>query len=155
MKAYGGVDVYVHIFVVSALAGGWVGPRAGLEDVEKSKFFPSASCICWNKLATHSDTEDGGSMYLRNIDNTADIHTMQRRMSSLAIESEPQNRFRFSAWRRDDNLTSFMVFLIPSRQNVAQYHYHRRFLSYPFQFIIPCLPTIPRSVVLYNWKTAN
>jgi hypothetical protein len=63
MKAYRGVDVYVHIFLTSALAGGewsasrpgrfisgeravgthfvggWVDPRAGLNDVEKIKFF--------------------------------------------------------------------------------------------------------------------
>jgi hypothetical protein len=62
MKAYGGVDVYIHIFLTSALVGGecsasrpcrstsrerarsthciggWVGPRAGLDDVEKRKF---------------------------------------------------------------------------------------------------------------------
>jgi hypothetical protein len=62
MKAYGGVDVYIHIFLISALVGGewspsrpglftpgerapcthwiggWVGPRAGLDDVEKRKF---------------------------------------------------------------------------------------------------------------------
>jgi hypothetical protein len=59
MKTYGGVDVYIHIFLTSALAGGewldsrpgrftpgerapdthwiggWVDPRAGLGDVEK------------------------------------------------------------------------------------------------------------------------
>jgi hypothetical protein len=54
MKAYGGVDVYSHIFLASALAGGewsasrpgqrapgaqwiggWVDPRAGLDDAEK------------------------------------------------------------------------------------------------------------------------
>jgi hypothetical protein len=59
MKAYGGVDVYIHIFLTSALVGGewsasrpgrfttekkllgthrkvgWVGPRAGLGDMEK------------------------------------------------------------------------------------------------------------------------
>jgi hypothetical protein len=59
MKAYGGVDVYIPIFLTSALAGsewsasrpcrftigertpgihcigGWVGSRAGLDDVEK------------------------------------------------------------------------------------------------------------------------
>jgi hypothetical protein len=59
MKAYVGVDVYIHIFLTSALAGGewpalrpghfspeerapsthwiggWVNPRAGLDDVEK------------------------------------------------------------------------------------------------------------------------
>jgi hypothetical protein len=59
MKAYGGVDVYIHIFFTSALAegewsashpcrftpgerapgtnwtGSWVGPRADLDDVEK------------------------------------------------------------------------------------------------------------------------
>jgi hypothetical protein len=62
MKAYGGVDVYIHIFLTSALAGGewstsrpgrfnpgesasgthWIGgcvdPRAGLDDVEKKRF---------------------------------------------------------------------------------------------------------------------
>jgi hypothetical protein len=61
MKAYGGVDVYIHIYVTSALAGGewsashpccftpgertppthcirgWVDPRAGLDDLEKRK----------------------------------------------------------------------------------------------------------------------
>jgi hypothetical protein len=59
MKAYRGVDVCVHIFLMSALAGGersesrpcrftpgthwiggWVGPRASLDDVEKRKFLP-------------------------------------------------------------------------------------------------------------------
>jgi hypothetical protein len=63
MKAFGGVDVSIHIFLTSALAGGgwspsrpcrfilgerapgthwiggWVDPRAGLDDVEKRKFF--------------------------------------------------------------------------------------------------------------------
>jgi hypothetical protein len=58
MKAYGGVDVYIHIFLTSALVGGewsasrlgrftpgerapgthWVGLREGLDDVEKRKF---------------------------------------------------------------------------------------------------------------------
>jgi hypothetical protein len=62
MKAYGGVDVEIHIFLTSALVGGewsasrlgrftpeesapgnhriggWVDPRAGLDDVEKRKF---------------------------------------------------------------------------------------------------------------------
>jgi hypothetical protein len=62
MKAYGGVDVYIRIFLTSALVGGewsascrfsftpgerapgthwiggWVGPRAGLDDVEMRKF---------------------------------------------------------------------------------------------------------------------
>jgi hypothetical protein len=62
MKAYGGVDVQIHILLTSALAGGewsaslhcrftpgerihgtyliggWVNPRAGLDDVEKRKF---------------------------------------------------------------------------------------------------------------------
>jgi hypothetical protein len=64
MKAYGGMDAYIHIFLTSALVGGkwsasrpgrfnpgerahgthwiggWVGPRAGLDDVEKRKFLP-------------------------------------------------------------------------------------------------------------------
>jgi hypothetical protein len=54
---YGGVDVYIHIFLTSVLVGGewsatrpgrfipgthwiggWVGPRAGLDDMEKRKF---------------------------------------------------------------------------------------------------------------------
>jgi hypothetical protein len=62
MKAYGEVNVYIHIFLTSALVrgewspsrpcrfapeertpgtywvGGWVGPRAGLDDLEKRKF---------------------------------------------------------------------------------------------------------------------
>jgi hypothetical protein len=62
MKAYGGLDVYIHIFFNSALVvgewsascpdrftpeeraicthwiGGWVGPRAGLDNVERTKF---------------------------------------------------------------------------------------------------------------------
>jgi hypothetical protein len=62
MKAYGGMDVYIHIFLTSALAGcewsalrpgrftpgeiapgtqwivGWVDPRGGLDDLEKRKF---------------------------------------------------------------------------------------------------------------------
>jgi hypothetical protein len=63
MKAYGVVDLYNPIFLISALAGGegsascqaalppwkgtpcthwiggWVDPRAGLDDAEKRKFF--------------------------------------------------------------------------------------------------------------------
>jgi hypothetical protein len=63
MKAYGGVDVYIHVLLTSPLVGGewsasrrdrftpgvrapgtdwiggWVGPRTGLVDVEKRKFF--------------------------------------------------------------------------------------------------------------------
>jgi hypothetical protein len=59
MKAYGGMDIYTHVFLTSAQVGGewsasrpsrftpgirapgthwigdWVGPRAGLDDVEK------------------------------------------------------------------------------------------------------------------------
>jgi hypothetical protein len=57
MKTYGGVDVYIHVFLTSALVegewsasrsvrfipgkasgthwiGGWVGPTAGLDDME-------------------------------------------------------------------------------------------------------------------------
>jgi hypothetical protein len=63
MKAYEGVDIETHVFLTSALGGGewsasrpcrftpgerasgthwiggWVDPRAGLDDVEKRKFF--------------------------------------------------------------------------------------------------------------------
>jgi hypothetical protein len=59
MKAYGGLEVYINIFLTSALAGGqfhprplysrerapcthwirgWLDRRAGLDDVEKRKF---------------------------------------------------------------------------------------------------------------------
>jgi hypothetical protein len=64
MKTYGGVDVYTDAFLTSALVqgewsasrpgrftpgerapgthwiGGWVGPRASLDDVERWKFLP-------------------------------------------------------------------------------------------------------------------
>jgi hypothetical protein len=63
MKTYGGVDILIYVFLPSALdggewsasrpgrftagerapgthwIGGWVGPRAGLNDVEKRKIF--------------------------------------------------------------------------------------------------------------------
>jgi hypothetical protein len=62
MKMYGGMDVYIHVFLTSALVGvessasfpgcltagertpgthwiGWVGPRAGLDDVERRNIF--------------------------------------------------------------------------------------------------------------------
>jgi hypothetical protein len=58
MKTYGGVDVEIHVFLTSALVGGkwpasrpdrftpgtnciadWVDPRAGLDALEKEKFF--------------------------------------------------------------------------------------------------------------------
>jgi hypothetical protein len=52
MKAYGGVDVYIHVFLTSALIEGewsdlrpgthriegWMDSRAGLDDMEKRKF---------------------------------------------------------------------------------------------------------------------
>jgi hypothetical protein len=62
MKAYGGVDVYTHVFLTSAVVGGewsasrsdrftpaegalgthwirgWVGPRTGLDNMENLKF---------------------------------------------------------------------------------------------------------------------
>jgi hypothetical protein len=67
MKAMGGVDVYIHVFLTSALVGGewsasrpgcftprervpsthwiggWVGPRTNLDDVEKRKILPDLS----------------------------------------------------------------------------------------------------------------
>jgi hypothetical protein len=72
MKAYGGVDVYVHIFLTSSLAegewsasrpcrftsgerapgthwiGGWVDPRACLDDVEKRKFLTLSGIEVWS-----------------------------------------------------------------------------------------------------------
>jgi hypothetical protein len=67
MKAYSGVDVYIHIFFTAALAEGewsalrpdrftlgerahgthwirgWMDPRAGLDDVEKRQFLPTVT----------------------------------------------------------------------------------------------------------------
>jgi hypothetical protein len=64
MKEYGEVDVWIHIFLTSAVVGGewsasrrgrfspgerapgthwivgWVVPRTGLDDIEKRKFLP-------------------------------------------------------------------------------------------------------------------
>jgi hypothetical protein len=59
MKTYGGVDIYIHIFLTSALVvgewsasrpglfttgtnwiGGWMDPRAGPDDVEKRQILP-------------------------------------------------------------------------------------------------------------------
>jgi hypothetical protein len=64
MKTYGGVHVHRHVFLASALAGGewsasrpggltpgerlphtnlmggWLGPRTGLNDVERTKIWP-------------------------------------------------------------------------------------------------------------------
>jgi hypothetical protein len=64
MKAYGGVDVYIQVFLTSALVGGewsasrpsrltpgegaprthwigdWVGPRVSLGDIKKRKILP-------------------------------------------------------------------------------------------------------------------
>jgi hypothetical protein len=59
MKTYGGVDVRIHVFLSSELVGGewsasrpgrftpgtywiggWVGPRTGLDDVERRKILP-------------------------------------------------------------------------------------------------------------------
>jgi hypothetical protein len=58
MKAYRAVDVWIHVFLISALVGdewlashpgrfipgnqwigGWVIPRIGLEDVKRKKYF--------------------------------------------------------------------------------------------------------------------
>jgi hypothetical protein len=72
MKAYEGMDVLIHIFLTSALAGGewsashpcrftpgeraprthWMGvgvdPRAGLHDVEKKKFLTLLGLEVWS-----------------------------------------------------------------------------------------------------------
>jgi hypothetical protein len=71
MKAYGGVDVYIHVILASALVrgewsvsrtghttvretapgthriGGWVGPRAGLDYLEKGKFLSLSGLELW------------------------------------------------------------------------------------------------------------
>jgi hypothetical protein len=67
MKAYGRVDVYIHIFLTSALVGGerlvsrpcrftpgerapgthWVAPRSGLDNMEKRKFFTVPRLELW------------------------------------------------------------------------------------------------------------
>jgi hypothetical protein len=38
---------------------------------------------------THFDPEDGGRRYLRNICNTAHMHTVQRPKSKIKINNEP------------------------------------------------------------------
>jgi hypothetical protein len=78
MKAYGGIDIYIHIyihiFLTSALVGGewsasrschftpggrtpdvhsigvWVGTRAGLNHMEKRKFLPLPGLALWPLL---------------------------------------------------------------------------------------------------------
>jgi hypothetical protein len=93
MKAYGGVDVWVHIFLTSALAGGewsasrpgrftpgkrasgtnwigsWVDTRACLDDVEKRKF-----------LTTHWDSNSDLSV----------VRPVARRYTDYAIPAPLQ-----------------------------------------------------------------
>jgi hypothetical protein len=71
MKAYEGVDALIHIFLLSALVGdewsishpghltpregapntcwigGWVDPRAGLDNMEKTKLLPLTGLELW------------------------------------------------------------------------------------------------------------
>jgi hypothetical protein len=63
MKAHGGVDVWIHTFLNSASRsgrftsverapgthwiGGWINPRAGLDDLEKGKFLSLSGLELW------------------------------------------------------------------------------------------------------------
>jgi hypothetical protein len=84
MKAYGGVDVYIHIFLISAPVGGqwsasrpgrftygerapgthwtegWVGPRHGVDDVEKRKFLtlPGVTPVALRKFGNHTNQQE-------------------------------------------------------------------------------------------------
>jgi hypothetical protein len=94
MKAYGGVDVKIHIFFTSALAGsewsasrpgrftpgerapcthwikGWVNPRTGLDNVEKKKFLtlPGLQPVACRYTQTIVSTENKMHKIIRQMD---------------------------------------------------------------------------------------
>jgi hypothetical protein len=106
VKAYGGVDVWIQIFLTSALAGGewsasrpgrftpgerapgahliggWMNPRAGLEDLERKKFFtlPGLELRSLGRPASSQSLyrlRDQGNIYCHVLGGTGDENALQ------------------------------------------------------------------------------
>jgi hypothetical protein len=128
MKAYGGVDVYSHIFLTLALAegewpsshpghftsgerapgihwiGGWVDPRAGLDDVKKRKF----SNLTGLKLRPLGNPARSQSIYrLRYPSSPFEFFHPKFGFQPSPLPSWPEGRMVKNCAERYENLTFF------------------------------------------------
>jgi hypothetical protein len=128
MKAYGGVDVQIHIFLTSALAGGewsasrpfrfipgetasdsnwiggWLGPSASMDDVEKRKWLTLPGLELW----THSRPAHSQSLYrlrYQPIRFQSRNSAMMKNFQSINAHAVTQNIECKSGQLESDNLS--------------------------------------------------